>query len=103
MREASIADLETLQRYDSNACRTNVTTTIDRSPQSISFKGWTFSSLHGPILDSDQRDSLASEIAKTLSDSNSSNYESIRANDDKILLDDRILRLPSAIFDDYKI
>jgi hypothetical protein len=101
MREASIADLETLQRYDSNACRTNVTTTIDTSPQSISFKGWTFSSLHGPILDSDQRDSLASEIAKTLSDSNSSNYESIRANDDKILLDDRILRLPSAIFDDY--
>ena len=67
--------------------------------------------MHGPILDSNQRDSIASDIAKEYNSSSSnkngngngsSNAEVIaNASDDKILINDSILRLPSAIFDDY--
>ena len=107
---ASLADASTLTMYDTNATIiTNSTSSGDTNDGSvgISYRGWTFRSMHGPILDSNQRDSVASDIAKEYNSSNSngnvsSNAEVIaNASDDKILINDSILRLPSAIFDDY--
>ena len=122
---ATIADIETLKKYDINAIinlpslslttestsetektiTSNISTlstvSTSLSSQSITYKGWTFYSLHGPILDSNQRDTIANNIANELNNNNNEKNISIIANDDKITIKESILRLPSAIFDDY--
>jgi hypothetical protein len=103
MRKATIANIETLKMFDNDSIIIN--DNDNDINKGISYKGWIFKSIHGPILDSNQRDNIAIDIANEYNNymTNKFNNDDIKANanDDKIILNDSILRLPSALFDDH--